>query len=191
MKKYLLIFCVTIATCSTALASVDTLTGAQFAALINDSTPGGLVLIDLRNISEMSGGAIGTATCKPYNLSWNDGVFRANYTLITDKTLPIALYCASGNRSRLAAKLLDSAGYTRVYHLAGGKGLWNGTTVPSTEILPLSRFPASSYIGSGVVRHHQMVTSQTLSASTVQFNYRSGVVTILHANKRFSLNGSR
>lgn len=37
----------------------------------------------------------------------------------TDKNLPIAVYCRSGNRSATAKKLLEAAGFTNVTDLGG------------------------------------------------------------------------
>ena len=38
-------------------------------------------------------------------------------TLLPDREAPILVYCRSGRRSRRAAALLDSFGYTRLYDL--------------------------------------------------------------------------
>jgi sulfur-carrier protein adenylyltransferase/sulfurtransferase len=43
---------------------------------------------------------------------------------ITDRTTPIVLYCAGGNRSAFAAKTLQELGYTDVVSMAGGFGRW-------------------------------------------------------------------
>ena len=37
--------------------------------------------------------------------------------LLPDREAPILVYCRSGRRSRRAAKLLDSFGYTQIYDL--------------------------------------------------------------------------
>lgn len=43
-----------------------------------------------------------------------------------DPAEPIVLYCATGNRSAEAAKVLEAAGFERVYDLAGGIAAWTG-----------------------------------------------------------------
>ena len=43
-----------------------------------------------------------------------------------DHTKPILTYCRSGNRSRAAAALLLSDGFSKVYSMDGGITAWNG-----------------------------------------------------------------
>jgi molybdopterin/thiamine biosynthesis adenylyltransferase/rhodanese-related sulfurtransferase len=43
---------------------------------------------------------------------------------VPDRSQPIVLYCAAGNRSALAARSLTELGYQRVKSLAGGFGAW-------------------------------------------------------------------
>lgn len=43
-----------------------------------------------------------------------------------DRTQPIVLYCAVGDRSGSAAELLQSMGFERVYDLSGGIAQWDG-----------------------------------------------------------------
>jgi sulfur-carrier protein adenylyltransferase/sulfurtransferase len=43
---------------------------------------------------------------------------------ITDRSKPIIIYCAAGNRSAFAAKTLEQLGYTDVMSMAGGFGRW-------------------------------------------------------------------
>jgi len=42
-----------------------------------------------------------------------------------DKTKPVLVYCATGNRSRSASQILLQAGFTRVYNLNAGIMGWN------------------------------------------------------------------
>jgi molybdopterin/thiamine biosynthesis adenylyltransferase/rhodanese-related sulfurtransferase len=55
---------------------------------------------------------------------------------VTDRSRPVVLYCAAGNRSAFAAKALGELGYENVYSLAGGFTDWkrNGLeiTIPRT-----------------------------------------------------------
>jgi molybdopterin/thiamine biosynthesis adenylyltransferase/rhodanese-related sulfurtransferase len=44
--------------------------------------------------------------------------------LLTDKSQPIVVYCASGVRSVFAARTLQELGYAEVVHMAGGFGRW-------------------------------------------------------------------
>jgi molybdopterin/thiamine biosynthesis adenylyltransferase/rhodanese-related sulfurtransferase len=43
---------------------------------------------------------------------------------VPDRTTPLTLYCAGGNRSLLAARTLQEMGYTDVESMAGGFGAW-------------------------------------------------------------------
>ncbi|HZP72217.1 MAG TPA: molybdopterin-synthase adenylyltransferase MoeB [Gaiellaceae bacterium] len=44
--------------------------------------------------------------------------------VVADKSQPVLIYCASGNRSAFAAKTLEELGYTDVHSLAGGFTDW-------------------------------------------------------------------
>jgi sulfur-carrier protein adenylyltransferase/sulfurtransferase len=43
---------------------------------------------------------------------------------LTDRTAPIVIYCAAGNRSAFAARTLEDMGYTDVVSMTGGFGRW-------------------------------------------------------------------
>jgi molybdopterin/thiamine biosynthesis adenylyltransferase/rhodanese-related sulfurtransferase len=43
---------------------------------------------------------------------------------IVDRSTPIVIYCAAGNRSAFAARTLEQLGYTDVVSMAGGFGRW-------------------------------------------------------------------
>jgi molybdopterin/thiamine biosynthesis adenylyltransferase/rhodanese-related sulfurtransferase len=58
---------------------------------------------------------------------------------VPDKTTPVVLYCAAGNRSVFGAKTLNELGYSEVYSLAGGFTDWkrNGLDI----VLPRTLSP--------------------------------------------------
>ncbi|HZT85100.1 MAG TPA: ThiF family adenylyltransferase, partial [Gaiellaceae bacterium] len=56
-----------------------------------------------------------------------------------DRTRPILLYCAAGNRSAFAAKSLEELGYENVVSLAGGYTDWKRNGLPTQ--LPQSLSP--------------------------------------------------
>src|SRR5581483_1521616 len=60
-------------------------------------------------------------------------------TAVPDKTRPVVLYCAAGNRSAFGAKTLGELGYAQVYSLAGGFTDWkrNGLEI----VLPRTLTP--------------------------------------------------
>ncbi len=51
-------------------------------------------------------------------------------TKITNKDLPIVVYCAGGIRSALAAKTLQEMGYSKVYSMLGGFNKWKDLGLP-------------------------------------------------------------
>lgn len=78
------------------------------------------LVLDLRSHGELhSVGPIRGAQ----NLDFNSGRFQSAIPQL-DKNTPIMLYCAGGNRSSQAAKLLNDAGFNEVYDLQGGVTAW-------------------------------------------------------------------
>jgi len=78
-----------------------------------------LQLIDVRTSSEFSQGNI------PNSKNWDflNADFANNLDQL-DKDRPVYIYCASGNRSGKAAKLLKEKGFKEVYDLRGGYSSW-------------------------------------------------------------------
>lgn len=69
-------------------------------------------LIDVRESKEYSIKKISGAINYPLSKLQNSHNID---TILPDKSAPIILYCASGGRSKLAAKLLKYQGYEKVY----------------------------------------------------------------------------
>jgi sulfur-carrier protein adenylyltransferase/sulfurtransferase len=80
---------------------------------------GKVALIDVRENEEVARGIIPGATHVPrgYLESRIDGA-------VPDRSQHVVLYCASGNRSALAAKTLADLGYENVESMTGGYTLW-------------------------------------------------------------------
>jgi molybdopterin/thiamine biosynthesis adenylyltransferase/rhodanese-related sulfurtransferase len=80
---------------------------------------GRLAVIDVRENEEVARGIIPGAThiSRGYLESRIDGT-------VPDRSDHIVLYCASGNRSALAAKTLQDLGYENVESMTGGYTLW-------------------------------------------------------------------
>jgi adenylyltransferase/sulfurtransferase len=95
---------------------------------------GGPVLVDVRERDEWEQGRIPGAVHVPrgHLESRIEGV-------APDRSRPVLLYCAAGNRSAFAAKTLTELGYERAISLAGGYTDWQRTGFP-TE-LPRSLGP--------------------------------------------------
>ena len=80
------------------------------------------VLLDVRTEEEFSEGRIEGSLNLPI------GEIDRATTLIPDKSVPIYVYCRSGNRSARAAAYLKGNGYTKVNDI-GGILSYNGTLV--------------------------------------------------------------
>jgi hydroxyacylglutathione hydrolase len=81
---------------------------------------GDLVLLDVRNPSEVEEGAVPGAVTIPLP-SLVAGLGRL------DPARPTVVYCAGGYRSSTAASLLRSEGFADVSDLIGGYGAWTGS----------------------------------------------------------------
>lgn len=80
---------------------------------------GEMVLVDVREIAEIraSGKARGALTIPLATLALKADPQAPDAALRPG--LPLAVYCASGGRSGMAAQLLGRMGYTPVYNLGG------------------------------------------------------------------------
>jgi molybdopterin/thiamine biosynthesis adenylyltransferase/rhodanese-related sulfurtransferase len=106
-------------------------TGAQ-RLLADDDPP---VLVDVRERDEWEQGRIGGAVHVPR------GHLESRIEAAApDRSRPVLLYCAAGNRSVFAAKTLTELGYERAISLAGGYTDWQRSGFP-TE-LPRTLGPA-------------------------------------------------
>lgn len=86
---------------------------------------GGVVLLDVREADEYEQGALPEAVHVPRGLL----EFRVE-ARIPDKTAPVVVYCAAGERSVLAAKTMAELGYQNVVSLAGGFTRWKEEARP-------------------------------------------------------------
>jgi molybdopterin/thiamine biosynthesis adenylyltransferase/rhodanese-related sulfurtransferase len=101
------------------IAQVDP--GEVNEALSADATSNGgpIALIDVRESEEVARGLIPGAKHVPrgHLESRIEGA-------VPDRSQHVVLYCASGNRSALAAKTLEELGYENVESMTGGYTLW-------------------------------------------------------------------
>ncbi|HUY09372.1 MAG TPA: molybdopterin-synthase adenylyltransferase MoeB [Candidatus Dormibacteraeota bacterium] len=91
------------------------------------ATDGGRQLLDVREPEEVAQGVLPEAVVIPRGFL----ELRVEST-IPDRATPIAVYCASGVRSLLAAKTLRSMGYSDVVSLQGGFNAWKDQGLPYT-----------------------------------------------------------
>ena len=86
---------------------------------------GGVVVLDVREPDEYEQGAL------PNVLHIPRGHLEAQIEgRITDKSMPVIVYCAGGVRSAFAAKTLGELGYTNVVSMDGGFGRWKDEGKP-------------------------------------------------------------
>jgi sulfur-carrier protein adenylyltransferase/sulfurtransferase len=87
---------------------------------VRDRLAHGAVVVDVRETEEWAAGHIPGAVHVPKSMleSRIEGA-------TSDRSVPVVLYCASGNRSAWAARtLLDDLGYEHVESMTGGFTLW-------------------------------------------------------------------
>ena len=88
-------------------------------------TAGGVVVLDVREPDEFEQGALSGVLHIPR------GHLEAQIEgRITDKSMPVIVYCAGGVRSAFAAKTLGEMGYTNVVSMDGGFGRWKDEGKP-------------------------------------------------------------
>jgi rhodanese-related sulfurtransferase len=81
-------------------------------------TPGAPVLLDVREPNETNLGRIPGAIVLPR------GTMETKIEALVPRDADLVIYCASGNRSALAADTLQQMGYSSVSSLAGGWNAW-------------------------------------------------------------------
>lgn len=91
------------------------------------------LVIDVREREEYVQGAIPDAVLIPR------GVLEGSVErMVPDRTTPMVLYCASGQRSALAALTLQEMGYRNVSNLRGGYFGWREEvdSTPENDVTP-------------------------------------------------------
>jgi rhodanese-related sulfurtransferase len=129
-------------------AAVKPVAPDTLAAWIANGPPFDFILIDVRDSTTteiLSTGVIATGQCRPYNFSYNRGVFAALIPQLP-KQIPYVLYCRSGVRSGNAAAKLDSAGFSSVYSMTGGFNNWHGPVDSVSRVRPVTDLPARSMV---------------------------------------------
>jgi rhodanese-related sulfurtransferase len=96
--------------------------GLDAAKVIANLNP---VIVDVRTSREFAGGHIEGAILIPVQ-----EIQRRVGELAEHKAAPVFIYCKSGNRSTVAAKVLIDAGFTNVINLRKGIRDWAGHNLP-------------------------------------------------------------
>ena len=99
-----------------------TLTAIEAANLIRDQSP---LILDVRTPQEYSSGRIENSVLIPVQ------ELQRRYAELSEfKNDDIFIYCATGNRSTVAAKILIDNGFTRIYNLRYGIYEWAKNSLP-------------------------------------------------------------
>ena len=77
-------------------------------------------LVDVRTPEEFKEGAIDGALNIDY---FQQETFEKEFEKL-DKTIPIYIYCKSGNRSQKSSVILNTMGFNEIYELKGGYTAW-------------------------------------------------------------------
>lgn len=85
----------------------------------------GTLLIDVREPDEYAQGHAPGSTLIPLGQ-----LEQRLQELSASKDKPIALICRSGNRSGMAQKILEKAGFTKTVNVAGGMNAWVRAGLP-------------------------------------------------------------
>jgi len=106
------------------LSSVKSLSAVEFKKLVDAKS---VLLIDVRTAEEFAEGYIAGAV----NIDVNKADFVPNIKKLTKKK-PLALYCRSGHRSKLAASKIVGLGFV-IYDLNSGFKEWLQAGFPTNE----------------------------------------------------------
>jgi thioredoxin 1 len=122
---FLLLICLLLPACAQKnnSISVKNLSTEEFAKQISSNSS--KIILDVRTPEEFAQNHIEGAV----NMNINGDDFEAEISRL-DTSLPLFVYCLSGNRSGRAAAILVEKGYPAVYNMDGGMSRWNGENRP-------------------------------------------------------------
>ena len=115
-----------VAACSSSsdTATIDLVSPAEAAQVIEDD-PTGLIVLDIRTPEEFNDVRLADAV----NVDYYDADF-ADQLDAFDKNDPYVMYCRSGNRSSDAVKTMKELGFVEVYEIDGGIVNWYDSGFP-------------------------------------------------------------
>ncbi len=121
MKKFLLGLFATCCTVGCSAENREGFTSVDAGAFAKAIEVEGVQLIDARTPSEFAQGHIPGAV----NIDVNGSGWDAQIEKL-DKKRPVAVYCRSGRRSKIAAERLVKQGFEKITELDEGFLSWNG-----------------------------------------------------------------
>jgi rhodanese-related sulfurtransferase/rubrerythrin len=117
--------------------SVETMTAEQVREFLDKHAPSDYNLVDVRQPGEYRQEHLPGARLIPV-------AELAGRMSELDPAKPTITYCASGMRSRAAASVLVTAGFTNVASMAGGIKAWQGRTAAGSPEAGMSFFTAAA-----------------------------------------------
>jgi rhodanese-related sulfurtransferase len=108
--------------CSTSTAGATNMNVLDFSKKITES---GVVILDVRTPGEFAEGYIEGARM----IDFQGGSFETEIASL-DKDVTYAVYCRSGNRSGQAVKIMQDAGFLKLFNLEGGVIDWANQGMP-------------------------------------------------------------
>ncbi len=115
-----------------AKANINEVDADGLEKLIDDKEE--LLVVDVREPGEFMQGHIKHALLVPRGVleaAADLNYPKKNDTLSAARNRPVAVYCASGGRSAMAAVTLQEMGFEEVYSLAGGYEGWEKANKPT------------------------------------------------------------
>jgi selenocysteine lyase/cysteine desulfurase/glyoxylase-like metal-dependent hydrolase (beta-lactamase superfamily II)/rhodanese-related sulfurtransferase len=109
--------------CKEARAQVEEIGCAELREAMEGGAP--CTVLDIREADEVASGLIPGAVVLPRGL-----IEKHVGEVVSDRSAPIYLYCATGNRSALAAVVMKQMGYARPVNVAGGIERWRHLGYP-------------------------------------------------------------
>lgn len=103
--------------------TVTDLTAEQFISL-QANPPAGFLILDVRTPEEFHAGRINGAVSVDLHQD-----FKAKVNEFP-RDAPVLVYCRTGNRSNQAVKILQTMGFTRIFHFTGGMQAWEKAGLP-------------------------------------------------------------
>jgi rhodanese-related sulfurtransferase len=95
----------------------------EFNTILHGEKP--VILLDVRTDGEVAAGKIeGAVTIDLYDAQFSTKIREL------DRTLPVLIYCRSGNRSTTAMKKMEEMGFIELYNLTGGIIAWSRAGLP-------------------------------------------------------------
>lgn len=115
-----IVFSVILVSCATdTSSSLNSVSAEEFSRIMEEEN--GVQVLDVRTESEYLKGHLPNAL----NINIRDTAFHSRVLELLEKDRPVAVYCRSGNRSKVAGAILVDMGY-EVYELNSGVVGWTG-----------------------------------------------------------------